>query len=238
MFSTVLDEAGRVGRMRNEAPLAVYRFGWGRLFRLYRDHLDVNGTHYALNDLTYVRLILHHVMGISSARLELYFGKKKLVLPGIAEVEDIQKTVAYLMYAGGMVAPTQLLPGERTHYITDATLCGERLGGSTRSAYPVLDQGMLILTSRRVIYIGRTSQVTLDYASLLHVSRLHSAVALQADDRQKRVVFAMRWPLTCATYLESMLRQLQADTATWALGERIGCSDDRHVDGVMEPRLW
>lgn len=228
--------------MRNEAPLAVYRFGWGRLFRLYRDHLDVNGTHYALTDLTYVRLILHHVMGISSARLELHFGKKKLVLPGIAEVEDIQKTVAYLMYAGSvlrdMAALIQLLPGERTHYITYATLCAERLSGSTRSDYPVLDQGLLILTSRRVIYIGRKSQVTLDYASLLHVSRLHSMVALQADDRQERVVFAMRWPLACATYLESILRQIQADTVTWSLGERIGCSDDRHVDGVMEPRLW
>ena len=255
---------------QSEVPLAVYTFGWGRLFRLYRDYLDIHGTHYALTDLTSVRSIFHHILGISSARLELHFGKKKLVLPGIADIEDVQQTVTYLSmrlherrnaYATNLAeaamaqtevpgwyqaqpegertralpyvaVPMLMLPGERGLYMTDAALCAE--GGSTHRNYPLVDQGTLILTSRRVIYVGRKSQITLDYARLSHVSRLRNALALQA--RQRRVIVAMRRPLECATYLEYILRRFQADTVPQKLGERIGCGDDRYIDGTMEPR--
>jgi len=255
-------------------------------------------------------------MGIPSARLELSFGERKLVLAGIPEIEDAQKTAAHLTrwlnaprstqredlaraateeveipgrprmlreqdkhtrdhlrmerfrqrslqwrgegsirenQSGPQVrceeglpevaVPVHMLPGEKAHYITDAALCGERnepelahlhstwqgasqeyFGKLSRSLsgrgrlYPALDQGMLILTSRRLIYIGRKCQVMLDYIDLLHVSRLRGAIALQADHWQKRRIFEMRRPLECAMYLEYILQRLQ-ERVTWTYTE-------------------
>src|SRR5260370_2607711 len=82
--------------MKSESSIATCTYGWGRVFRLYDDYLEANGVRHALNDLTHVRQLYRNVMGIPSARLELYFGEKKLVLAGIAEIEDAQKTAAYL----------------------------------------------------------------------------------------------------------------------------------------------
>jgi len=300
--------------MQSESPIATCTYGWGRVFRLFNDYLEANGACHALNDLTHVRQLYRNVMGIPSARLELHFGERKLVLAGIPEIEDAQKTVAYLTTRlnqmtqqeelaqaiteeveipdmKGMLrdqceptrarvrierfrqrllqghgqdstrenqrgrqahheedllevaVPARMLPGEYAHYITDAALCGERdevqqeEPSSTRQGaylqyfsklpsspygrgklYPVLDQGMLILTSKRVIYIGRKSQVILDYIDLLHVSRLRGAIALQADHWQKRYIFEMRRPLECAMYLEHILQRLQ-EKETWRYPE-------------------
>lgn len=302
--------------MQSESPIATCTYGWGRVFRLYNDYLEANGARHALNGLTQVRQLYRNIMGIPSAHLELYFGEKKLVLAGIPEIEDAQKTVAYLttrlnasptpqqeelaqavteevetpgrkgmlrdqcertrarvrierfrqrwlqghaedstrVYQSGgqarregglpaVAVPVRMLPGEHAHYITDAALCGERnetppgrLHPALQEAplqyfsklssspygrgrlYPVLDQGMLILTSRRVIYIGRKSQVMLDYINLLHVSRLRGAIALQADHWPKRHIFEMRRPLECALYLEHILQRLQ-EKVTWTYPE-------------------
>src|SRR5262249_32702524 len=87
---------GEDGQMRSESPIATCTYGWGRVFRLYNDYLEANGARHALNDLTHVRQFYRNVMGIASARLELYFGERKLVLAGIPEIEDAQKTAAYL----------------------------------------------------------------------------------------------------------------------------------------------
>ena len=302
--------------MQSESPIATCTYGWGRVFRLYNDYLEANGARHALNGLTHVRQLYYNVMGIPSARLELSFGERKLVLAGIPEIEDAQKTAAHLTtwlntshttqreepaqavteevnipdgkrmlrdqcertrdrvrierfrqrslqwhnedsmrekQSGRQVrsesslpevmVPVRMLPGEQAHYITDAALCGERnetVPGRLHSTwqgasleyfsklssslygrgrlYPVLDQGMLILTSRRVIYVGRTCQVLLDYINLLHVSRLRGAIALQADYWQKRRIFEMRRPLECAMYLEYILQRLQERVA-WTYTE-------------------
>ncbi len=302
--------------MKSESPIATCTYGWGRVFRLYDDYLEANGVRHVLNDLTHVHQLYRNVMGIPSARLELYFGEKKLVLAGIAEIEDAQKTAACLTTRlnashptqqeelaqavteevdipgrkgmlrdqcertrarvrierfrqrwlqghgedsthenqfgrqarreGGLLevaVPVRMLPGERAHYITDAALCGERTeippghlrptwqGASLEyfgklssfpygrgRLYPALDQGMLILTSRRVIYIGRKSQVMLDNINLLHVSRLRGAIALHADQWQKRHIFEMRRPLECAMCLEYILQRLQGKV-TWTYPE-------------------
>ena len=302
--------------MQSESPIATCTYGWGRIFRLYNDYLEANGARHALNGLTHVRQLYHNVMGIPSARLELSFGERKLVLAGIPEIEDAQKTVVHLTtwlnashttpreelaqavtqeveipegkrmlrdqcehtrsrarierfrqrllqwhsedsmrenQSGRQVrseaglpevaVPVHMLPGEQAHYITDAALCGERnetLPGRLHSTwqgasleyfgklssslygrgrlYPVLDQGMLILTSRRVIYIGRKCQVMLDYINLLHISRLRGAIALQADYWEKRRIFEMRRPLECAMYLEFILQRLQ-ERVTWTYAE-------------------
>src|SRR5205807_1768923 len=64
--------------------------------------------------------------------------------------------------------PVRLLPGESAHYSTEATLCGEPVGETIRYTYPAKDHGTLILTNKRMIYIGRKSQIVLDYTRLLH----------------------------------------------------------------------
>lgn len=111
--------------------------------------------------------------------------------------------------------PVRLLVGEYAHYSTSATLCSERTGreqeGHRHDAgyYPARDHGMLILTNRRVIYIGRTNQIVLDYHNLLHFSRLRTAVAFQAEHWQKRVIFTIPQPIECALYIEAILHRLQ-----------------------------
>ncbi len=319
--------------MRNELLIAECAFGWGQMFRLYQYYLDVDGTRYSLNELTHLSHTSQRVLGITSARIELRFGKKKVVLRGIAAIEDAQRAVAYLTthYLGlpqtngtrwsrngdeenslgqevsdnthqfiaplnteqekpfpsalppetqieleeyspittedmllqertqaptgkvetpgwrrwreeqrerrqkrlhdermlrehgfdveeltqrlkeeplpAVTVPVRLLTDEQAYYTTDATLCGEPVGGTIRYIYPAKDQGRLILTNRRLIYMGRKSQLVLDYARLLHISRLQGALAFQAEHWQKREIFEVRRPLECVMYLEHILEQ-------------------------------
>lgn len=108
-----------------------------------------------------------------------------------------------------VVVPVRLARGEGAHYSTQATLCGEHIQETSRYTYPAQDHGLLILTGRRIIYIGRKSQIVLDYARLLHVSRLRGAIAFEAEHWQKRVIFAVPRPEECATCVETMLRTLK-----------------------------
>ena len=109
--------------------------------------------------------------------------------------------------------PLRLLPQETAHYCTDATLASETpvalQSQQTRVTYTASDHGRLILTSKRMIYIGRTGQIILDYARLTHVSRLHNAIVFSADSWSKRHVFEMSRPLECALYLDKVLHQFQ-----------------------------
>ena len=82
--------------MRNEPLIAECAFGWGQVFRLYQNYLDIRGTCYPLADLTHVHPVYQRVLGISSVRLELRFGKKKVILRGIAAMKDAQVVVEYL----------------------------------------------------------------------------------------------------------------------------------------------
>jgi hypothetical protein len=284
-------------------PLAECAFGWGKMFRLYPDYLDINGTHYPLDELTHVHPVYQHVMGISSVRLELSFAKQQVVLRGIAALGEAQKALEYLnshLLAGDdaqngegaahqaawttaeqqfepeqasqgdlylreqaqaptakiaapnwqrfrqdqrerrlkriqiarslreygfdvdklaqrlnedalpdISVPVRLLPGEHAHYSADATLCGEPVGNALRYVYPARDHGTLILTNKRLVYIGRTSQIVLDYRRLSHVSRLRGAIALQADHWYRREIFEVRRALECIMHLESILKRFQ-----------------------------
>ena len=293
--------------MRNEPLIAECAFAWGQVFRLYQNYLDVRGTCYPLADLTHVHPVYQHVLGISSVRLELRFGKKKVILRGIAAMKDAQVVVEYLtsQYLGRtgadkawsrtreaedqsetvletqpvleefsaislqdlslkeraqaptdkvetltwqrsrqdqrerkrrrlhaersvrehgfdieklaerlkeetlpqVAVPVRLLPGERAHYSTDATLCGEPVGGTIRYTYPAKDHGTLILTNKRLVYIGRKNQIVLDYARLFHISRLRGAIAFQAEHWYKREIFEVRRSLECTMYLECILER-------------------------------
>lgn len=101
--------------------------------------------------------------------------------------------------------PTRLLTGEYAHYCTNATLCDEPLPGTRQPDYRAKDQGMLILTDRRMIYIGRRRQLVLDYSRLMHVSRLQGAIAVLSESWVKREFFEVRFPLECTMYLDVIL---------------------------------
>ena len=103
--------------------------------------------------------------------------------------------------------PLRLLVGEYAHYTTEATLCGEPLGKALQYSYTVKDQGMLILTNRRMIYIGRKSQIVMEYARCLHVSRVRGMIAFRAEQWEKREFFEVRRPLECTVYLECILQR-------------------------------
>jgi hypothetical protein len=354
--------------MRKEPPIAQCAFSWGRVFRLYDDYLEVNGTRYALSKLTYMRPIYQQVLGVSSVRLVMLFGNKKVVLRGIAAIAEANKAIDYLtsqylslqsspgaadedtncslpqerittdndeinqkitvesinasepqptseaiaepeqwpqasehrdereartestsVLKGDVlveaqeddlhhaqnvylqeraqattakvetpnwqrfrqdqrarrqqrlhvahslrehgfdveklthqlkedalveiIVPLRLLPGEHAYYSTDATLCDEPIGNALRYTYPARDHGTLILTSKRLIYIGRKSQIILDYARLTHISRLRGAIALQAEHWYRREIFEVRRSLECIIHLESILRRFQREQA-------------------------
>jgi hypothetical protein len=88
-------------------------------------------------------------------------------------------------------------------------LCGQERASASRKRYVPNDHGKLILTSERMIYLGRKSQIVLAYTQLLHVSRLYDAIAFTAEHWSRQEIFAVRYPLECAMYLERVLESWQ-----------------------------
>ncbi len=301
-------------------PIIECVYGWGQVMRLYDDHLDIDGASYVLADLIAVHPIYYHIVGVSSARLDLCFKQKKVILRGIAATEIAQRTASYLnafcrlqtpeteipvvnksrvdqpqWFMGApqekrqtdevlhvrkvqqascvteynrvteegsreerkkaplfkmprwqligqeqrqrrmkriqaerarrehgfdveqlalclqaptlprVYVPTRLLNGECAHYYTHATLCEEPFPGAKQPVYRAKDQGMLILTDKRMIYLGRRRQLVLDYSRLLHISRLQGAIAVMSESWTQRELFEMRFPLECTMYLDAIL---------------------------------
>jgi hypothetical protein len=120
---------------------------------------------------------------------------------------DVEQLAQRLRYGPlpQISVPTRLLAGEYAYYCTDATLREEPLPGSMQPGYQVKDQGMLILTSKRMLYIGRRRQLVLSYNHLLHVSHLQGAIAILSETWSRREIFEMRLPLECTMYLEAIL---------------------------------
>lgn len=128
---------------------------------------------------------------------------------------ETEKRYAQVKTMPVIAVPLLLARGEGAHYSTPATLCGERIQETWRSTYPAQDHGLLILTNRRIIYIGRKSQLVLDYTRLLHVSRLRGAIALEAEHWQKRVIFVVPHPDECAACVETITRTLKQEEPGW-----------------------
>jgi len=116
-----------------------------------------------------------------------------------------------------VAVPLRLLPQEVAHYCVESTLCCETpvaTGEQTpRFTYAPTDQGRLILTSTRLIYLGKRGQIVLEYGRLTHVSRLRNAIVFAADSWSQRHVFEVSRPLECAMYLDNVLRQFQYHAA-------------------------
>jgi hypothetical protein len=106
--------------------------------------------------------------------------------------------------------PASLLAGEVAHYRTEAMLCGEPLTGAMgrgRNRYRIKDQGILILTSQRLLYLGRQRQIALSYERLREVSRTHRAVSFLAEGWGRCQLFEVRRPLEVTMYLECILQR-------------------------------
>jgi hypothetical protein len=108
--------------------------------------------------------------------------------------------------------PVRLESGEQAYYCSRATRCGEPIAETLRSTYPAQDHGLLILTDRRLLFIGRRSQLVLEYAHLLRIARLEGALAFETDHWQKRAIFTMPRPETCASRLEAILQATSRST--------------------------
>jgi hypothetical protein len=113
-----------------------------------------------------------------------------------------------------VLVPIRLLPGEHAHYSSEATLCEEPLAGAAHQRYIARDQGSLIFTNKRIIYLGRKSQLVISYARLFHISSLPGALAFLAEHWSKREVFELPRPLEAKMYLEATLKLYQTATGT------------------------
>lgn len=107
--------------------------------------------------------------------------------------------------------PVRLALGERAYYCCQATLCNEQLRPFAPPEEAIRDHGLLILTDRRLIYLGRRCQILLGYDHLLQVSRQRNGVAFLADHWRRRELFTMRRPLECVLCLEKLLWRFQQE---------------------------
>lgn len=325
---------GRRSRMgmTTYTPIVECRYGWGRVLRLYRNGLDVQGIFYALSELEQVYPTYHHVLGVPSARIELQFKRCRVVIPGIADVPLAQKIVEYItrwnavtlaigtdavrsalapdackhltgleslscgsdylwdydanvmpttanvisatsvpalsptglplralvpavqspmlvdvvsvepwpampdservhrlkrlqaerelrvygfdvqalsqhLHDGPLplvLTPLHLFAGETAHYCIEAHLCAEPAPSQVRRR--VKDRGKLILTNKRLIYLGHKRQIILAYEKFLQISHLFGAIAIYIEDVPLRQFFEMRRPLECSMYLKRLLK--------------------------------
>ncbi len=100
--------------------------------------------------------------------------------------------------------PVRLQPGEYAHYSSGAALCGDQLTNSEQAIYPPLDHGLLILTNRRIFYLGKRCQLMLAYTHLWYVSILQDAVALHIEGQFRRIIMEIEQPQTWASRIEQL----------------------------------
>jgi hypothetical protein len=201
----------------SDEPLIAFTYGWGRTLRLYRDYLAIDNITYALSDLIHVKYLYQRIMGVESVRLTLRFRTCDVVLRGIADINAARKALAYIhVFCGesvvqpwrpGVHVPLRLPPDERVCYASTAAWCREPSNGRKQAGREVQDRGTLILTNRRVIYLGRLGQFVIDYAHLTHLLMLPDALALVSGSgtNTQRNLFALSSADECLSYLEALL---------------------------------
>lgn len=124
---------------------------------------------------------------------------------------DIERLAQRLQEADLPRVPlsVHLAPGEFAHYKAEATLREGPYLTESFGVFPAKDQGTIILTNKRFIYIGRTCQMVLDYARLAEHMRLRGAIVLKASHWSRQEVFEIQRPLECAMYLECLLKRFR-----------------------------
>jgi hypothetical protein len=95
--------------------------------------------------------------------------------------------------------------GECAHYRTEAQLFDAEKQAKSKAK----DQGTLILTNHRMIYLGQKRHILLGYEQILQVEHVKGALVLSAEYWTRKQSFGMQHPLECAMYLERILQCFQ-----------------------------
>lgn len=111
--------------------------------------------------------------------------------------------------------PFRLFQCETAYYRTDVALCEtpveslytEELAHCSPARYRIKDRGLLVLTSHRLLYLGRQRHMLLGYEQIIHISHWCDYLALTIERVQKRHLFEMRRPFECLIYLEYLLQR-------------------------------
>lgn len=125
--------------------------------------------------------------------------RKRLVSSSMPTVSAIKPSVLPIIHV-----PVRLQPGECAHYSIGALLCGERISDEDVAFYPPLDNGLLILTNRRIFYIGKHSQLILPYLQLWYVSLLRDAIALHVQRQFRRIIIEVEHASEWASRIEQL----------------------------------
>ena len=84
--------------------------------------------------------------------------------------------------------PIRLQLGEYAHYSVGATLYSDRILDAEQALYQPLDPGLLILTNRRILYLGKLSQLILPYTHFWYVSLIQNAIVLHIKQQFRRII--------------------------------------------------
>ena len=95
--------------------------------------------------------------------------------------------------------------GEFAHYRTEVQLFDAEKYAKSKAK----DQGMLILTNRRMIYLGQKRNIVLGYERILLIEHVKGALVLSTEYWARKQSFSMQHPLECAMYLERILQCFQ-----------------------------
>jgi hypothetical protein len=201
----------------SDEPLIAFTYGWGRTLRLYRDYLAIDNTTYALSELVHVKHLYQRIMGVESVRLMLRFRTCDVVLRGIADINAARKALVYIhVFCGesvvqpwrpGVHVPLRFPSDERVCYASTAAWCREPSSVRKQADREVKDRGTLILTNRRVIYLGRLGQFVIGYAHLTPLLMLPDTLALVSGSgtNTERNLFVLSSADECLSYLEALL---------------------------------
>jgi hypothetical protein len=121
-----------------------------------------------------------------------------------------------------MQAYYRLFPGEVVGYSTLATWCGAPLRGSRFYCYQIKDQGTLLFTDLRMIYLGRRGRLVMGYEHLVRVSCLHGALAFLADNWAHSERFEVPYLAGCARHVETILTHFKHNNLYRLSREAIG----------------
>lgn len=105
--------------------------------------------------------------------------------------------------------PVPLHEGEIAYYRTEARLFDEFSSTEKRAKAKAKDQGALILTNQRMLYLGQKRHIMLGYERVLLVEHVKGALVLSTEYWTRKQFFGMQYPLECAMYLEHALHNFQ-----------------------------
>lgn len=123
----------------------------------------------------------------------------------------------------------RLFPGEVVGYSTLAAWCGAPLRDSRFYLYQVKDQGTLLFTDQRMIYLGRRARLVMGYEHLVRVSCLRGALAFLADNWAQSERFEVPYLADCARHLETILTNFKRNNRYHLNRESIGDIETLHL---------